>query len=197
MTGFHFKLILIHFIHLSCFSVKFLNTESLLLSDDLADFDRSHLASLSSCSDHIMNPQAIPSLVTNRIMRAHYTRMRSQCFQGSPAINGNLISVGFQYPIKTIIMHRETTIMTKQAPKHLISLRKVNRHQANAVANQQLPSIYMHNIRSITPAKFDELKLIAYKYDIITLAESWLNQSKDSLYNLEGYNIHTCNRGNK
>jgi hypothetical protein len=60
-----------------------------------------------------------------------------------------------------------------------------------------LPKVYMHNMRSINLDKFGELKLIASEYDLIMLSETWLTDSKENLYKLDGFKLHTCNRGNK
>ena len=59
-----------------------------------------------------------------------------------------------------------------------------------------LPNVYIHNVRSLNSDKFNELQLLANKYDLIMLTESWLNKNKESLYNLDGFDLHVCHRGN-
>ena len=60
-----------------------------------------------------------------------------------------------------------------------------------------LPSVYMHNMRSLNLKKFSELKLIAANYDIIAITESWLTAEKEQLYNLDNFTLHHCHRGKK
>ena len=60
-----------------------------------------------------------------------------------------------------------------------------------------LPNIYLHNMRSLNDEKFNELKLIAPRYDIIMLTESWLKSDKENLYNINGFTMHVCNRAGK
>ena len=57
-----------------------------------------------------------------------------------------------------------------------------------------LPSVYYHNMRSLTSEKFEELKLVADSYDIIMLTETWLNKSKSKLYELDNFTMHASHR---
>ena len=57
--------------------------------------------------------------------------------------------------------------------------------------------INMHNMRSLNPEKFEELKLMAANYDIIMLTETWLNSNKEKLYNIDGYKLYTSHRSNR
>jgi hypothetical protein len=63
--------------------------------------------------------------------------------------------------------------------------------------NCDLPSIYLHNIRSLNLEKYNELKVLAKHYDLIFLTESWLTSDKERLYNIDGFKLHTCHRANK
>ena len=74
----------------------------------------------------------------------------------------------------------------------------MNSNNNNGVSSQcTLPSIYIHNIRSLNLAKFNELKLIAGEYDMIFLTESWLNKNTEKVYCIPDFSLHTCHRLNR
>ena len=52
-------------------------------------------------------------------------------------------------------------------------------------------------MRSLNDEKSNELKLIAPRYDIIMLAESWLKSDKENLYNIDGFTMHVGNRAGR
>ena len=79
--------------------------------------------------------------------------------------------------------------------KNIVSLRRVNINKPPTPST--LPSVYMHNIRSINNDKFTELKSLAVNYDLIMLTESWLTEAKEHLYTIDGYTSHTSNRAKR
>ena len=90
------------------------------------------------------------------------------------------------------------TISCKNEPSNLIQVKRVSQpksvHPSN---NVSLPDIYIHNIRSLNGEKFNELKILASNHDLIFLTESWLTEAKETLYNIDGFQLHTCNRASK
>ena len=112
--------------------------------------------------------------------------------------SSSLISVPIQRPIGTIIRSRQPVIRVKVAPQHLMPLQRVQTiPEPPKTPELYLPSVYMHNMRSLNLKKFSELKLIAANYDIIAITESWLTAEKEQLYNLDNFTLHHCHRGKK
>lgn len=93
---------------------------------------------------------------------------------------------------------RNPAFKPKRTPQNLRPIVRIE-HYSQHLGNTELflPTIYMHNMRSITLDKFNELKLIADNYDIIMITESWLNKSKVQLYTLDNHSIHHCHRGGR
>ena len=85
----------------------------------------------------------------------------------------------------------------KVAPHNLIPLKRVQIKTNHQRKQAQLPNIYLHNMRSLNLEKLNELKLIAHQCDLIMLTESWLKNGKEGLYNIDGYDLHTCNRSGR
>lgn len=116
------------------------------------------------------------------------------------------------YPIETLITKRKPSgygkclqnsglrISRNRTPINLLQIKRssTNNHKpVHLPINTSLPSIYIHNIRSLNVEKFHELKLLTQNYDLIMLTESWLTDAKETLYNIEGFCLHTCNRAGK
>ena len=78
-------------------------------------------------------------------------------------------------------------------PDNLVPIAK----QQPPLTQTSLPSIYMHNIRSLNHQKFAELKTIAQNHDIIVLTESWLTTCKEQLYAIDGFSLLACHRKNR
>ena len=104
--------------------------------------------------------------------------------------SSSLISVPIQRPIKTIIRSRQPVIRVKLTPQHLMPLQRVQTIPEHPKTPElHLPSVYMHNMRSLNLDKFNELKLIAANHDIIAIIESWLTAEKEQLYNLDNFTL--------
>ena len=69
-----------------------------------------------------------------------------------------------------------------------------NINNNNLSTDVLLPSIYIHNIRSLNQMKFSELKLISDAYDMMFLTETWLDQHKERSFTLDNFVLHTCHR---
>ena len=191
MTGISFCLVLLICETLFRCSAGFLPLMNFEYFDDMAVFESSHFDSIRSTNTH----KAIPSLITNRLVRAQYKRDRSLYHHHCGA--QNLVSVDHLQPIPTIISNRCEQLTTKSEikPRYLRPLKKVNlRSDYVAPEISLLPSVYYHNMRSLTSEKFEELKLVADSYDIIMLTETWLNKSKSKLYELDNFTMHASHR---
>lgn len=86
----------------------------------------------------------------------------------------------------TRISHRAASV--NRGNLTTINIRKRQSH------TMKLPQIYLHNMRSLNTDKFLELKAIANQHDLIMLTETWLDESKESLYTIENFVLHTCHR---
>ena len=49
-----------------------------------------------------------------------------------------------------------------------------------------LPQTYIHNTRSLYDDEFLELKSLACSYDLLMVTETWLNEKRETLYNIDG-----------
>lgn len=100
-----------------------------------------------------------------------------------------------QQYIPSIVSNRQCEPRPRTKPQHLTTVPIINTR--STITQVNLPSLYVHNIRSLNHDKFSELKLLAPQYDLIMIQETWLNSQKDSLYNIDNFTLHTCHRGNK